>query len=304
MSASSYIAAGFVTSPEPETLDWSKGGKVMNKKVEKKLDSEVEVVVVKDKNGKIVSIGHEKNKVPHGEYTWYNEDSTVYAKAVYDNGKIISYDVKDNEKPEYENGLLVKKPGLTEYDREYYSDNRLVKARYYYPTGRVFKTVDYVGNGVSEVKIYNQDGTPNIAGFRKDDGTRVRRWTEYYFKSNKVYQTTDYDDNGKEVEITKYFKDTENVSWHKKIYDEKNWELEEYINSTTLERKVIVKDGFETHYGFTCDGILYHIYHYDENGRLHGQQIEYLEKEGKYFGEEKVQEYVHGTLMSETKRIM
>jgi len=279
----------------------------MNKKVEKKvLDPEIKEVVVKDKNGKVVSIGHEKNKVPHGEYIWYNEDGTIYAKAMYDNGKLTSYEIENNEQhePEYENGLLVKKSGLTEYDREYYNDNRLVKARYYYPNGKVFKTIDYVGNRVSEVKMFNQDGTPNITGFRTDDGTKVGRWIEYYPLSNKIHKITDYDDSGKEVEITEYYKDGVTISWHKKIYDENNWESEEYINSNFISEKNIMKDGLKTEYWFTSHGMLYKIMHYDKNGKEHGEEIEYLEKEGRYFGEEVITIWEHGKVISETTRIM
>jgi len=269
----------------------------------KKTGSKVKEVVVKDTNGKIVFIGHEKNGVQDGEYIWYNEDGTIYAKAMYDNGKLTSYVLKNNEQPEYENGLLVKKSGLTEYDKEYYSDNRLVKASYYYPNGKILKTIEYVGNGVSEVKMYNQDGTPNITGFRKDDGTKVRKWTEYSIKSSKIDKITEYDDNGEEVEATMYFEDGV-IYWHKKIYDKDNWESEEYVDSTTLKRKIIVKDGMKTLYWFRPSGALSSITHYDKDGEEHGEEIQYkISGDGNY-GEEVITMWEHGRAISETKRIM
>jgi len=277
----------------------------MNKKTEKKLDSEVKEVTVKDQNGKVIAVGHEKNGIQHGEYTWYNDDGTVYATAKYDNGRLMAYEIKNNEQPEYENGLLVKKSGLTEYDREYYdSNNRLIKASYYYPNGKIFKTIDYVGNGVSEVKMYNQDGTVSITGFRKDDGTKVGKWTEYYANSTKVYRITEYDNNGEELEITMYFEDDWAIYWHKKINDEKNWESEEYLSANILQKKVIVKDGLKTIYWFKSDGTLLSVTHYDEAGLTHGEEIEYTSNDGVYFGEEVVTLWEHGEVISETKRTM
>ena len=276
----------------------------MNKKAEKKLDSEVKEVTVKDKNGKVIAVGYEKNGVPHGEYTWYNEDGTVYATVMYDNGKLTSYELKNNnEQLEYENGLLVKKPGPTEYDREYYdSNNKLIKARYYYPTGRIFRTIDYMDNGVSEVKMYAQDGNPSITGFRKDDGTKVGKWTEYYANSTKVYRITEYDNNGEELEITKYFEDDWAIYWHKKINDEKNWESEEYLSANILQKKVIVKDGLKTIYWFKSSGALLSVTHYDEKGCTHGEEIEYKSTDEGYYGEEVIKLWEHGKVISETKR--
>ena len=277
----------------------------MNKKAEKKLDSEVKEVTVKDKNGKVIAVGHEKNGVLYGEYTWYNDDGTVYATVMYDNGKIISYKLKNNEQLEYENGLLVKKPGPTEYDREYYdSNNKLVKAEYYYPTGRIFKTIEYVGNGVFKVKMYTQNGKPSITGFRKDDETKVGKWTEYYANSTKVYRITEYDNTGEEVEVTMYFKDDGAIYWHKKIYDKDNWESEEYLSANVLQKKVIVKDGLKTLYWFRSSGTLSSITHYDKDGKEHGEEIKYKSNDGAYFGEEVVTLWEHGKVISETKRIM
>jgi len=277
----------------------------MNKKVEKKgLDSEVKEVTVKDQNGKVIAVGHEKNGVQHGEYIWYNDDGTVYATAMYDNGRLMYYEIKNNEQPEYENGLLVKKPGPTEYDMEYYNENRLVKASYYYPNGKILKTIEYVGNGVSEVTMYNQDGTVSITGFRKDDGTKVGKWTEYFMNSTKVYKITEYDNNGEGVEVTMYFENDWAIYWHKKITDEKNWESEEYLSANILQKKVIVKDGLKTIYWFKSSGALLSVTHYDENGLTHGEEIEYKSTDEGYYGEEVIKLWEHGTAVSETRRTM
>ena len=216
----------------------------------KKAKNGLEKVILKDEEtGRLIESGYEKKGLPEGEHHWYDANGNIIITLVYEDGKAVGCG-RELEDPA--NGLTVKKGGDTPYDIEYYdSNNKLVKARYYYSNGKPSRFILDVGNGVQEILDFSFDDNFNsvalsATGFVKEDGTKIGRWVDY--SSSKVETITYYDDNGNEMEYFDFFDDGE-ISVHRVKHSDGSFEEESYKlhDYHPLEYRIHSdKDGNET----------------------------------------------------------